>query len=87
MSVCISQHGEFGSHALDADYVCTLCGVLDEDALITELREASDRVAELQRQRDAVLALHFQPANWIRRCHHCGHPWPCPTIQAVGGRE
>jgi hypothetical protein len=37
MSVCISRHGEFSSHELDAAHTCTLCGVLDEDALRAEL--------------------------------------------------
>lgn len=37
MSVCISQHGEFGSHGLDATYRCVRCGVLDEDQLIAEV--------------------------------------------------
>lgn len=37
MSACISRHGEFSSHDLDALHACTLCGVLDEDALRAEL--------------------------------------------------
>lgn len=37
MSVCISQHGEFSSHEPDVLHTCTLCGVLDEDALRAEL--------------------------------------------------
>lgn len=46
MSTCISSHGEFGAHTPDGDYVCTLCGVLDEDGLIAELRNARARIAE-----------------------------------------
>lgn len=46
MSTCISEHGEYGSHTLDADYVCTRCSVLDEDALIAELRALRARIAE-----------------------------------------
>lgn len=37
MSTCISRHGEFGSHELDDLHTCTLCHVLDEDALRAEL--------------------------------------------------
>jgi transcription initiation factor TFIIIB Brf1 subunit/transcription initiation factor TFIIB len=37
MSACISSRGEYSYHEPDADYVCTFCGVLDEDALIAEL--------------------------------------------------
>lgn len=47
MSTCISFHGEFGSHQLDTEYTCTLCGVLDEDALTAELRD-------LREERDAL---------------------------------
>lgn len=54
MSVCISQHGEYSSHEPDADYVCKLCGVLDEDALIAELQALRAANTEL---RDGVRAL------------------------------
>lgn len=47
MSTCISFHGEFGSHTLDDAYTCTLCGVLDEDAMTAELRD-------LREERDAL---------------------------------
>ncbi len=46
MSACISKHGELGSHTPDTEYVCTRCGVLDEDGLIAELRNARARIAE-----------------------------------------
>ena len=42
MSACISRRGEFSYHQLNADYVCTWCGVLDEDALIGELNRLRD---------------------------------------------
>jgi hypothetical protein len=37
VSTCISRHGEYSDHTPDADYRCTRCHVLDEDALINEL--------------------------------------------------
>ena len=37
MSTCISRHGEYSSHHIDADYICTRCGVLDVVALVAEL--------------------------------------------------
>lgn len=37
MSTCISRHGEFGAHTLDDSHTCTLCHVLDEEALRAEL--------------------------------------------------
>lgn len=45
MSTCISQHGEYSAHALDSDFRCTLCGVLDEDALLTWARNARHALA------------------------------------------
>lgn len=48
MSTCISRHGEFGSHELDDAYVCKLCGVLDEDGLIAELRQRRSEVDEFR---------------------------------------
>ena len=38
MSACISGEGEYGEHVLDAEYLCTRCGWLDEDELRAELR-------------------------------------------------
>lgn len=40
MSACISRHGEFSAHTPDDSHACTLCGVLDEDALRAELEHA-----------------------------------------------
>lgn len=37
MSACISRHGEFSEHYLDDSFTCTVCLVLDEDALRAEL--------------------------------------------------
>lgn len=50
MSACISQHGEYGEHTPDAEYTCALCGVLDEEALLAELRDLRTRAAEHDRQ-------------------------------------
>lgn len=44
VSVCISRHGEYSSHELDDLHTCTLCGVLDEDALRAELVEAQQTI-------------------------------------------
>lgn len=38
MSACISREGEFSDHVDDDEYVCRRCGVLDEEALLGELR-------------------------------------------------
>jgi hypothetical protein len=51
VSTCISRHGEFGSHQL-VDYVCTLCGVLDEDAMVGELQQMRAELATLTAERD-----------------------------------
>lgn len=63
MSTCISKHGEFGSHELDADYVCTRCSVLDEDGLIAELHQARSlaqtRLDIINAQRDPDLAANY----------------------------
>jgi hypothetical protein len=68
MSACISRHGEFGSHDLDADYVCKLCAVLDEEALIAEMnRLRAD--AEAHRQTGYVRAIadvHARIAREVR---------------------
>jgi hypothetical protein len=39
VSTCISSHGEYSSHTLDSLHTCTLCYVLDEDALRAELEQ------------------------------------------------
>lgn len=39
MSECISHHGEYSSHTSGDDYICTMCGAVDLDALIGELRK------------------------------------------------
>lgn len=71
MSTCISKHGEFGFHTPDADHVCTLCGVLDEDGLIAELREARAALPSAvheERQRVVLDALERfdQQVHWVR---------------------
>ncbi len=38
MSKCISRHGEYSEHELDAEYTCKLCLALDEDAFVKVLR-------------------------------------------------
>lgn len=48
MSACISRHGEFSSHTLDDSHTCTLCHVLDEEALRAELVAARARLVELE---------------------------------------
>lgn len=54
MSTCISRHGEWSDHILDDAYTCTRCLVLDEDALVDELRQARSRLAEVEAERDAA---------------------------------
>lgn len=48
MSACISSKGEFGSHNLDAEYVCADCGEVDEASRGAELLALRARVAELE---------------------------------------
>lgn len=49
MSTCISRHGEFGSHELDEQHTCTLCHVLDEDALRADLASVRAERDELNK--------------------------------------
>lgn len=63
MSTCISRHGEWSDHILDDAYTCTRCLVLDEDALVDELRrvrrlhdDAVAGVEEWRRTSDIHLA-------------------------------
>lgn len=60
MSVCISRHGEFGSHDLDDEHTCRLCGVLDEDALRAELRELRAALPTLDELRERRVPLAGQ---------------------------
>lgn len=46
MSKCISPHGEYSDHELDTAYVCTLCGVLDEDAAALVVTAALEYIGE-----------------------------------------
>jgi len=55
MSTCISRHGEFGSHEPDDAYVCKLCGVLDEDGMVDELRKLRADLASSNRRLEAQL--------------------------------
>ncbi len=50
MSRCISRHGEFSEHDLDANFTCRLCLDVDTDALLAErdaLAATVDRVRAL----------------------------------------
>lgn len=49
MSTCISSRGEYGSHELDDAHICTWCGVLDEDAMVAELRQLRADLARARR--------------------------------------
>lgn len=74
MSVCISQHGEYGSHTVDTEYTCTRCGVLDEEALTAELRRLRQELDEARAERDhldgqiknladAIMAIPGEPSS------------------------
>lgn len=54
MSRCISRHGEYDAHELDDEYVCGLCGVLDEDALLVEVRELRKAAAQAARELETL---------------------------------
>lgn len=56
-----------------------------------EIKRLLDRVARLEAQRDAVLALHRPGIKDPASCHECSHlahplsvPWPCLTTRALG---
>lgn len=70
MSTCISSHGEYSAHKLDASYVCTRCHVLDEDALIAELERAR---AEIERQLVDDLRQADSHHYTSTACHHTDH--------------
>ena len=63
MSTCISRHGEYSSHTPDADYVCTLCFVLDEDGLIAELTKARAENALMRPVVEAATAWHDESGD------------------------
>lgn len=74
MSKCISQHGEYSEHQV-TDGVCDYCGVVDEDALITGLRE----IQELHKP-----CKTFSGKEVCDVCNtETGKPvsYPCPTRQ------
>lgn len=54
MSTCISRHGEFSSHELDDLHTCTLCHVLDEDALREDLTSAREQLLLIRQERDQL---------------------------------
>lgn len=54
MSGCISRHGEYDAHELDENYVCGLCGHLDEDALLVEVRELRKAAAQAARELETL---------------------------------
>ena len=77
MSTCISRHGEFGSHKYGEGperFVCQLCGVLDEDAMLAALTEAEAERDRLQAERDLQLSLSGD--DWLRDQHARYHDEP-----------
>ncbi|GAA1992787.1 hypothetical protein GCM10009718_33120 [Isoptericola halotolerans] len=46
MSACISRHGEYSDHEPDETYACRLCGAIDTDALVAEVRRLTQWKAE-----------------------------------------
>ena len=60
MSVCISRHGEFGSHDPDDAHTCKLCGVLDEEDVIAELKRLRAELADLQGAGQSKLFINAQ---------------------------
>lgn len=55
-------------------------------AVLTALDDAQARITELERQRDAVLALHQRREDHIV-CAYDDEIWPCPTATALGVQE
>lgn len=77
MSTCISRHGEFGSHEYGEGserFVCQLCGVLDEDAMLAALAEVEAERDRLQAERDLQLSLSGD--DWLRDQHARYHDEP-----------
>jgi|SRR5690606_22146278 len=65
MSACISTHGEYSAHEPDDEFVCRLCGELDERALRAELarlRSTLPSVEDVARQQVADLRRSFSRA-------------------------
>jgi hypothetical protein len=52
MSKCISRHGEYSEHILDADFTCTLCFAFDEDAVLAALNAAVGLLADAREALD-----------------------------------
>ena len=49
MSTCISRAGEFSAHeTTEGNYICDLCGVLDEDGLFAERDALRAKVARVE---------------------------------------
>lgn len=79
MSTCISRAGEYSSHeTTPGNYICELCGVLDEAAMFTEIERLRARdatavrlVGLLRSQVHRLWAYH----DWADG-HDCSAPKP-----------
>lgn len=86
MSTCISRHGEFGSHTLDDSYTCTLCHVLDEDALRAELERLRRALVALENDNKVVhswVRTHRQRKDLVLRelVYVSGEGWPKEALE------
>lgn len=58
MSTCISRAGEYSEHQTEAgNYICDLCGVIDEEGIF----------AELDALRAKVSRVEAKLADWVKR--------------------
>lgn len=67
MSKCISQHGEYSEHEPGENFACTLCGALDEDALVARVREAEAEVVKITANRDDWASRMMELASVTQR--------------------
>lgn len=67
MSVCISSHGEFGSHTHTVDpLVCDLCSVFDEDGARRRIAVLEGEIRKLEpRPGDVLLVRAAFTATWL----------------------
>lgn len=81
MSVCISKHGEFGSHEHTADpLVCDLCSVFDEDG-------ARRRIAQLEGEARAAAAAALDDFATLIDSWPADGPRLAPSVFSTMARE
>lgn len=92
MSTCVSGEGEYGAHILDADFSCTRCFTLDEDALLADRDQWRQHAANLTdvggalrvRLDDEIGFLHAEAVRLGRHPDQSEHhPCPAPSCDSA----